>query len=108
MVDKSAVAASAAVEVATSFEESRLPVGELTGSTILAHGTRPLRDILWLARDTAAVDAVVVGEDGTFSVLLMIVPSPSSLTGGTVTPRLFVIIAVGGGVGSASSRREKE
>lgn len=105
MADESPAAASAAAEVVTSFEESRLPVGELTGSTIIAHGTRPLCDILWLARDTATVDAA--GEDGTLSVLLVIVSS--SLTGGTVTPRLFVtVIAVGGGVGSASSRREKE
>ena len=83
--------------------ESRLPVGELDGSTMLAHGTRPSRVISLTARCAAA------GEDEAGENFLVLTAA-SSLTGGTATPRLFVAVIVGGGegVGSASLRREKE
>lgn len=42
-------AAAAAMEGATSFGDSGLPFGESAGSTMLAHGTRPSRDISLLA-----------------------------------------------------------
>ena len=98
-------AAPAAAEGALSLGGgSRLPVGELDGPTMLAHGTRPSRVISLTAR------CAVTGEDeaGENFVLLT---AASSLTGGTATPRLFsaaVIVGGGEGVGSASLRREKE
>ena len=98
-------AAPAATEGALSLDgESRLQVGELDGSTMLAHGTRPSRVISLTARCAAAAGEDEEGEN------LVLLTAASSLTGGTATPRLFAAVIVGGGegVGSASLRREKE